>query len=160
MTTYFVTVGSNQYRVDIHNDQFQVNGELLDVKMRRLNEQGLFLLQQGTRQLELVMQPREQNQFSVLVDRRHMTVQVEKKEGPAPKKLPTAGALSAPMPGTIIEIRVSEGQQVSKGDVVAVMESMKMQMEIRSPVAGTIIKIAVKPGNKVEKGAALVQVLE
>jgi biotin carboxyl carrier protein len=160
MTTYFVTVGSNEYKVDIQENQFRVNGELLDVKLKRLNEQGLFLLQQGTKQLEVVMQPREENQVSVVVDRRHMTVQVEKRDGVQKRKLVAGGDLNAPMPGTILEVRVHDGDLVEKGDVVAVMESMKMQMEIRAPIKGRIRKVVVKPGMKVEKGAVLVQVLE
>lgn len=160
MTTYFVTVGSNEYKVDIQSDQFLVNGEPMDVKVRRLNEQGLFLLQQGNHRLEVVMQPREQNQVSVVVDRRHMTIQVARGEGQRMKKVGTGGALSAPMPGTVIEIRVKEGQAVEKGDVIAVMESMKMQMEIHSPMKGLIKKVLTKPGARVEKGTVLAQVFE
>jgi biotin carboxyl carrier protein len=160
LTTYFVTVGSNEYKVDIQSDQFLVNGEPLDVKVRRLNEQGLYLLQQGNQRLEVVMKPREQNQVSVVVDRRHMTIQVARGEGQRVKKTSTGGALSAPMPGTVIEVRVKESQSVEKGDVIAVMESMKMQMEIRSPVKGVIKKLLTKPGAKVEKGTVLAQLIE
>ena len=160
MTTYFVTVNSNEYKVDIRNDQVLVDGEPMDVKIRRLNEQGLFLLQQGNRRLEVVMQPREQNQVSVVVDRRHMTIQVARGESQKQKKNLMGGALSAPMPGVVIEVRAQEGQTVNKGDVIAVMESMKMQMEIRSPIGGEIQKILVKPGAKVVKGAILAQLIE
>jgi biotin carboxyl carrier protein len=160
LTTYFVTVGSNEYKVDIQSDQFLVNGEPLDVKVRRLNEQGLYLLQQGNQRLEVVMKPREQNQVSVVVDRRHMTIQVARGEGQRVKKTGAGGALSAPMPGTVIEVRVKESQSVEKGDVIAVMESMKMQMEIRSPVKGVIKKLLTKPGAKVEKGTVLAQLIE
>ena len=160
MTTYFVTVNSNEYKVDIRNDQVLVDGEPMDVKIRRLNEQGLFLLQQGNRRLEVVMQPRDQNQVSVVVDRRHMTIQVARGESQKQKKSLMGGALSAPMPGVVIEVRAQEGQAVNKGDVIAVMESMKMQMEIRSPIGGEIQKILVKPGAKVVKGAVLAQLIE
>ena len=160
MTTYFVTVNSNEYKVDIRNDQVLVDGEPMDVKIRRLNEQGLFLLQQGNRRLEVVMQPRDQNQVSVVVDRRHMTIQVARGESQKQKKSLMGGALSAPMPGVVIEVRAQEGQAVNKGDVIAVMESMKMQMEIRSPIGGEIQKILVKPGAKVVKGAILAQLIE
>jgi biotin carboxyl carrier protein len=160
MTTYFVTVGSTEYQVDISSDKFLVNGEPMDVKMRRLNEQGLYLLEQGNRQLEVVMSPREQNQVSVVMDRRHLTIQVARGEGQRARKVVAGGALSAPMPGTVLEIRVKEGQAVEKGDVIAVMESMKMQMEIRTPVKGVIKKLMAKPGGKVEKGSVLAQVVE
>jgi biotin carboxyl carrier protein len=160
MATYFVTVNSNEYKVDIRNDQVLVDGEPMDVKIRRLNEQGLFLLQQGNRRLEVVMQPRDQNQVSVVVDRRHMTIQVARGESQKQKKSLMGGALSAPMPGVVIEVRAQEGQAVNKGDVIAVMESMKMQMEIRSPIGGEIQKILVKPGAKVVKGAILAQLIE
>ena len=160
MTTYFVTVGANEYKVDISNDQVLVNGQPMDTKLRQLNEQGLFLLQKGNRKLEMLLHARERNQVAVNVNRRQVVVQVE-KDGPAKSRAssgPAEGSLAAPMPGTVIQILVQEGQEVEKGCVVATLESMKMQMEIKTPFAGKVVKVCVQPGQKIEKGAELVKI--
>ena len=162
MASYFVTVGPNEYKVDIKNDEFMVDGQPMDMKMRQLNEQGLFLLQKGNKQLEMLLRAKDRNQVAVSVNRRHVTVQVERSEGGKPRSAASSnvGSCSAPMPGTVIQINVTEGQKVEKGDVVAVLESMKMQMEIKTQISGTVVKISVETGKKIDKGTVLVQVTE
>lgn len=77
---------------------------------------------------------------------------------PAPKAAAPAGAttVEAPMPGKILNIKVSEGQAVKFGEVVVIMEAMKMETEIVAPADGTVSKILVKTGDSVDTGAALV----
>ena len=67
--------------------------------------------------------------------------------------------LRAPMPGLIIALPVSEGQEVNKGDVLVLLESMKMQNELRSPRAGKINRVRVKPGDSVEQRDTLLSVV-
>lgn len=160
MTTYFVTVGGNEYKVDILNGQYTVNGERVDMGLRRLNEQGLFLLQRGNRLREVLMNWRNSDQVAMVTNRRHVTVQVARDGSPRKQKNGSKGDLAAPMPGIVVEMRVKENQRVEKGQVVAVMESMKMQMEIRAPSDGIIGKILAKVGGKIEKGTLLAQLTE
>ena len=77
---------------------------------------------------------------------------------PAPKAAAPAGAttVESPMPGKILNIKVSEGQAVKFGEVVVIMEAMKMETEIVAPADGTVSKILVKAGDSVDTGAALV----
>ena len=77
---------------------------------------------------------------------------------PAPAAAPAAGAttVEAPMPGTILNIKVSAGQAVKFGETVIVMEAMKMETEIVAPADGTVAQILVKAGDAVDTGAALV----
>ena len=77
---------------------------------------------------------------------------------PAPKAAAPAGAttVEAPMPGKILNIKVSAGQAVKFGEVVVIMEAMKMETEIVAPADGTVSKILVKAGDSVDTGAALV----
>lgn len=77
---------------------------------------------------------------------------------PAPATAAPAGAttVEAPMPGKILNIKVSEGQAVKFGEVVVIMEAMKMETEIVAPADGTVSKILVKAGDSVDTGAALV----
>jgi pyruvate carboxylase subunit B len=81
---------------------------------------------------------------------------------PAPAAAPAAssanGAIVAPMPGLVIEYRVDPGDVVAAGDVVCILEAMKMQNEIRAERAGTVSKIHVATGATVDKGAPLVEI--
>ena len=81
-----------------------------------------------------------------------------KAAAPAPAAAAPAGAttVEAPMPGKILNIKVSEGQAVKFGEVVVIMEAMKMETEIVAPADGTVSKILVKAGDSVDTGAALV----
>lgn len=78
---------------------------------------------------------------------------------PAPQAAPApAGngeAVSAPLPGVITRIAVSNGQAVKKGDLLATIEAMKMETEILSPADGTIASVHVTQGASVEGGAVL-----
>ena len=75
---------------------------------------------------------------------------------PAPAA-PVAGGekVSAPMPGTILDVRVSNGQSVKKGDILFILEAMKMENEIMAPCDGTIASVSVTKGAAVDSGALL-----
>ncbi len=76
-----------------------------------------------------------------------------KKAGPA-----GAGSVKSPMPGTINDIKVSEGQAVKAGDVLVILEAMKMENEIMAPKDGTVKSINVSKGASVSAGDVLVVV--
>lgn len=63
-----------------------------------------------------------------------------------------ATKVEAPMQGKIVSVKVSEGQQVEEGDVVAVLEAMKMENEIVASAAGTVASVNVAAGQSVEAG--------
>ena len=70
-----------------------------------------------------------------------------------------AGApLKAPLPGTITDVKVQVGQQVNVGDVVLILEAMKMQNNIEAEYAGTVTSVTVKPGDTVMEGAVLLTI--
>ena len=63
--------------------------------------------------------------------------------------------VSSPMPGNILKVNVAQGQQVAEGDVIMILEAMKMENEIVATKAGTIAQICVSKGATVDTGAAL-----
>lgn len=82
----------------------------------------------------------------------------------APKAAPKASAasgaagsvkVSAPMPGKILGVKVSAGQTVKKGDVLLILEAMKMENEIVAPSDGTVASVNVAAGQNVESGEVL-----
>lgn len=80
---------------------------------------------------------------------------------PAPKAAPAAAAagdntVTAPMPGKIVKLVASVGQAVNAGDVLLILEAMKMQNEITAPAAGTVKSFAINAGDSVKPGQTMV----
>ena len=73
----------------------------------------------------------------------------------APVAVAAGEAVKRPMPGTILQINVTQGQKVNEGDVIMILEAMKMENEIVATRSGTIAQIAVSKGAVVETGAVL-----
>ena len=121
--------------------------------------------------------------FNVIVNGKSYDVAVEELgEGAAPASVPAASApvaaapapapaaapaapavgagekVTAPMPGTILDVKVSQGASVSKGDVIMVLEAMKMENDIVAPCDGSVTSIVVKKGDSVQSGDTLATV--
>ena len=77
---------------------------------------------------------------------------IEAKAADAGEGTPVKAAL----PGNVLKVLVSEGDSISEGDVIAVVEAMKMETEIKSPKAGKIVSVEVSQGDTIATGQALV----
>lgn len=73
---------------------------------------------------------------------------------------PAAGELSAPMPGQIRALNVSEGETVIKGRTLLVIEAMKMEIRVQAPFDGVVKKLFVKQGQTVEREQILIEIEE
>ena len=76
----------------------------------------------------------------------------------APGQVSGIGKILAPLPGAILKVLVSVGDQVTEGQTVAVMEAMKMENEIEAPVSGKVSKIAVKEGDTILENALIMSI--
>ncbi len=76
----------------------------------------------------------------------------------APKAAAGGQAVNAPMPGTILAVNVKPGQAVKRGDVLVILEAMKMENEIMAPVDGTVGAVNVTKGQSVQSGAVLLTI--
>ena len=86
---------------------------------------------------------------------------VQKSVAAAPQQPQATGSgtpLKAPLPGTITEVKVQVGQQVNVGDVVLILEAMKMQNNIEAEYAGQVTSISVKQGDTVMEGSVLLTI--
>jgi propionyl-CoA carboxylase alpha chain len=83
---------------------------------------------------------------------------VEVERYPEPGSGLAEGALTAPMPGTVVRVDVEVGARVTAGQVLVVLEAMKMEHAVRAPAAGTVGEVGVQAGRQVESGALLVVV--
>lgn len=78
---------------------------------------------------------------------------------PAPAAAPAGGTnVQAPMPGTILSVKVNVGDTVSEGQVLCILEAMKMENEIMAPKAGKVVSVSVSQGSSVNSGDALVSI--
>jgi acetyl/propionyl-CoA carboxylase alpha subunit len=84
----------------------------------------------------------------------------DEKAGPKAAAAVAAGegAVTAIMPGKIIRLLVEEGDEVAEGDVICILEAMKMENELKAPQAGRVKQVYVQPGQDVETGMVLAEI--
>ena len=100
--------------------------------------------------------------YTITVNGTPYNVTVEEGTGApvaaAPAAQGTAGSVKveAPMPGTILDVKVSVGDSVSSGSVLCILEAMKMENEIVAPQDGTVASVNVSKGDSVEAGQVII----
>ena len=164
---YVTTVDDKVFTIEINDDQrVLVDGVEYAVDFESVNGQPVYSLLINGRSYEAyVSESEDLNDWQVLIRGDLFTVSVEDERE---KRLrATAGAvasstdefnLKAPMPGLIVAVQVAEGQTVHKGDILIVLESMKMQNELKCLRNGTVGRIKIKTGDNVEHNQVLLTV--
>jgi acetyl/propionyl-CoA carboxylase alpha subunit len=163
---YVATTGEREYLIEILDERHvAVDGVVYNVDFESVSGQPIHSLLLNNKSYEGNVQPGEEG-CQVLLSGALYLVQVEDERekrlraslggGPAEH---AEYHLKAPMPGLVVAIPVEEGQQVAKGDVLVILESMKMQNELKSPRGGTVIRLRVRPGDSVELRATLLSVV-
>jgi biotin carboxyl carrier protein len=163
---YITTVGEREYSIEIVNrNKILVDGVPYDVDFSSISGQPVYSLLLDGKSYEGYMYP-DEDDWEVLLQGSMYAVNVEDErerrlrqalgEGPsASGEYP----LKAPMPGLVVSVPVSEGQEILKGDVLIILESMKMQNELKSPRDGKISRMRVKEGDSVERKQTLLSVI-
>jgi len=160
---YIATVRDQEFTIDIDTDgRIQINGEPYEVDYRRLPSGGVTSLLMNHRSLAAVVEERI-NHWEVLIEGELYSVQVQDERAYRLSRLRLSGlgvdgeaSVSSPMPGIIVAVRVSEGQAVRQGDKVIILESMKMENELRAPCDGIVTHIHVSAGANVDKDQVLI----
>ncbi len=150
MPTFDVTIQGKTYHVEIPDPgasplQVIVDGEPFAV--------GIVGTESGMRPPAVAVAPPPAAQPTVLP----VVPRVAVARPVVPAGAEGSGEIVAPMPGTILSIDVQLGQAVEAGQVVCVLEAMKMKNPIRATHTGTVAEIAVQPGQTVAYGALLVR---
>jgi biotin carboxyl carrier protein len=162
---YITTVNGKEYEIEILDEHHLIlDGQPLEVDFESISDQPVYSMLIGGKSFEAYVYPGEDDN-QVLLQGRSFSVKVEERE----KRLRAAGGstvsqsseyhLKSPMPGLVVTLLVAEGQTVTKGQVLVILESMKMQNELKSPRDGVLSRVKVKPGDRVEQRQTLLSVI-
>ncbi len=162
---YLTTVGDKQFTIDINQDgQVTVDGKVVNVDMQRMLDTTMYSVIIDDVSYDARMNEGEDvylvelsgDIFEILVEDERTRRLAGLKGGAAAK----AGEviIKAPMPGVVIDVLVSQDQEVEPGDILLILESMKMQNEFKAPRGGKINTVRVTPGDKVEQNAVMLSI--
>ncbi len=163
---YIATIDQVDYLVEIIDDKHvALNGQIYEIDFASVSDQPIYSLLIDGESYEAFVDRREEEWQILLLGNLYLVRVEDERE----KRLRAAAGgrviergefhLKAPMPGLVVAIPVTEGQRVNKGDVLVILESMKMQNELKSPRDGVVIRLRVGVGDSVEQSETLLSVV-
>jgi biotin carboxyl carrier protein len=161
MAKYRVSLAEHEYSVEITQSGVWLDGEPVNCDLVSLNGNGLHQLSRGSQSVEVYLSSGSQGAYEVLIGGRRLLARVDPayRRSSCRERTQNVGELRAPMPGVITDVLVEEGAYVEEGQVVAVEEAMKMQMQLRAPFAGRVAALQIAGGDQVDKDALLVHIV-
>jgi biotin carboxyl carrier protein len=163
---YVAITGEREILIEILDDRhILVDGIDYEIDFESVSEHTVYSLLANNKSYEALVYESEEG-WQVLLHGSQYVLQVEDERERRLRASLGGGPsenvdyhLRAPMPGLIVTVPVSEGQSVVKGDVLIILESMKMQNELKSPRSGVISRVRIKPGDNVEQRDTLLSVV-
>jgi biotin carboxyl carrier protein len=160
---YATTIGAKTFRVEVVDDHHIIlDGKPYEVDFTAIGNQPVFSLLINGQSLEAHAAPLEDG-WQILLHGRMFEARVEDDQAIRVRALAHAVAdipgeypLRAPMPGLVVGIPVAAGESIAKGATLVILESMKMQNELRSPKDGVVQEIRIQPGQIVEQNQVLI----
>ncbi|MCY4147123.1 MAG: biotin/lipoyl-binding protein [Chloroflexi bacterium] len=161
---YVARINNQQYEIEIDKDgAVLIDGDERDVDFLNLGG-SLFSVITANKSLEAVIDD-DEGSIAVMMGGRLFETQVLDERAILMMQRrglqqTGSGEVRAPMPGLIVEVAVQPDQTVEIGDTLIILESMKMQNELKSPISGIVRSVQVAAGQAVEKNMLLVEVKE
>lgn len=165
MAKYITTINGKEYVIEIIDSRrVTVNGKVYEVDFESISGQPVYslLLDGGSYQADVY--PGDEDALQVLM--RGVLYEAFVEDEREKRLSKAAGAASqtgefvlrAPMPGLVVNVPVAQGDAVKTAQVLVILESMKMQNELKSPRDGKVSRVQVKPGDSVEQRQILLTV--
>ena len=161
---YFVTIGERELEVDLGPEGVRVDRKEVQVDLVEMDGTEVHTLLLGGKSHRILATKNGSEEWTLHLSGRQLRAQVVDERTRAIKEMTgikggTGGpkSLRAPMPGLVIKVDVEEGDEVSPGQGLVIVEAMKMENELKSDGGGRISRILVAPGQIVEKDQVLVE---
>jgi biotin carboxyl carrier protein len=161
-----IVVGGQEYDVQPGADSVSVGGKEFPVRIVRQGDVVAVYVNERPYQVQLPADPASEGPLTVLVDAKEYEVEVKggaaaaRRPARAPARRPAppggAGAITSQMTGRVVRVDVEPGQKVSEGEVLLIIEAMKMENEVLAPKSGTVKEVAVAAGARVNEGDLLI----
>lgn len=161
---YVTKVGEEEFTIDINQaGEITVNGEVINVDMQQMQDTTMYSTIIDGESYDVRMNEGEGSYFVQLGGEIiEAIVEDERTRLLAGMKSTTAvtgeAIIKAPMPGVVVEVAVSPEQEVEEGEIVLILESMKMQNEFKAPRAGIVHTVRVSAGDKVEQNSVMLTI--
>jgi biotin carboxyl carrier protein len=118
----------------------------------------MYVLKKGPWKREMLVQPQGKSLYSMNANGKYFIAKVEKNSKSCIKNSHAASEIKAPISGVVVKVNVKEGDRVAEGDVVVVLESMKMQMLLRALAGGIVKSVQVNLGLQLAKGDLIAKI--
>jgi biotin carboxyl carrier protein len=161
---YVTTIGEREYAVEILGPgQVSVNGKVYAIDFEAVSGQPVIsLLVDGGSYQANVFEGEEETLHVLLRGTLYVAMVEDERERRLRASAGSGSAdsgefiLRAPMPGLVVKVPIKEGDEIKKGDVLVILESMKMQNELKSPRDGKVVRVQVGEGDSVEQRQPMV----
>jgi pyruvate carboxylase subunit B len=161
---YIVTVDGQTYRIEIAGDRITIDDEVVSASMAGQADDPVRNLLLDGASHTFSARAEGQTQWQIELTGKRYNVEAADERTHSIRSMTTAAAarpkphsVRAPMPGLVVRVEVTPGQEVMTGQGVVVIEAMKMENELRAAGAGIVARVLVAEGQTVEKGAVLIE---
>lgn len=160
---YKSTISGQSFEVTVNGEGYSLNGNPVDLDIITLENDRFHILRNSHSYLVEVLK-KDQQYITLRINGTEIEVNVKNKLDQLLERLgmdqvsdDALNDITAPMPGLILEVNVTEGDEVEKGDPIMILEAMKMENVIKAPGQGVVKAVKVGKGDSVEKNQVLVQ---
>ncbi len=162
---FTVTIQNKSYSVEKTDDTIQVNSKSIDWDLQWISDRKIHLIyEQKSIEAELISIDKETKTVQIKLGNKISSLQLKDRFDLLLEQLGMNNNAShalkeikAPMPGLILDLKVKPGDEVKKGDVVLILEAMKMENILKSPGDGIVKAVKVSLNQSVEKNQVLIQ---
>jgi pyruvate carboxylase subunit B len=159
------TISDDPIEVEISEKNNTFRSGKLDGEYEFISQNGRKLLRIGTKLYKIDNVSYDGSEIEFSINGNWFTVSVKDEQellldrlGFKTGKAIAEGSLKSPMPGKILDILVAEGDEVTKGQPVVILEAMKMENELKAAIDGTVASISVEVGQSLEKNSPILEI--